>query len=243
MIFLSDLDKTLIFSYKRLSEGVCVEEKDGRQLSFMTKRSADLFGEMIRRVRFIPVTSRSAEQYGRIRFPGGFSPEYAVCDNGGNLLINGIPDPEWRSRFEKHINECAEELAMCRSFLEKRSEVCFEIRFVDDTFLFTKAHDTERVLSQMRELPLKNVSIFTNGEKLYAVPSLIDKGAAAELLRERFGERIIAAGDSLFDRQMLINADIAVIKGGELERGLCAAEYSEEGDDLDFVMETVMSLL
>lgn len=243
MLFLSDLDKTLIFSYKRLSDGICVEEKDGKRLSYMTESSAQLFGDIVKLTRFIPVTTRSIEQYKRIRFPNGFSPEYAVCDNGGNLLVNGEPDKEWRSAVQKHIDLCTEEFELCRDFLEKCPEVYFEIRFVDDTFLFTKAHSSDEVISRMREMKLRNVSLFTNGDKLYAVPSAIDKGLAVKMLRERMGDRIIAAGDSLFDRQMLINADIAVIKGDELERGLNINEFSEEGDDPDFTLKTVKYFL
>ncbi|MDE7294517.1 MAG: HAD family hydrolase, partial [Oscillospiraceae bacterium] len=71
MIFLSDLDNTLIFSYKKMSpDNLCVETKEGKKLSYMTHEGGRLFREMTEKMRFIPITTRSVEQYSRIIFPG-----------------------------------------------------------------------------------------------------------------------------------------------------------------------------
>ena len=245
MLFLSDLDRTLIFSYKRLTEdNVCVEEKEGKKLSFMTPYSAKLLCKISEMVTFIPVTTRSIEQYERIKLPCG-RPCFAVCDNGGNLLVNGVPDPVWRKLAEEHILPAMAEMERIKSFWESLDDVYFEVRLVDGTFLFTKSHTPLETLRKTAErLCPEGVELFDNGDKIYAVPKGINKGAAAAWLRERFGGMIIAAGDSLFDKGMLHNADIAVIKQGELSgEKISDLQYSEENDDPDFTLTTVKKIL
>ena len=245
MLFLSDLDRTLIFSYKRLTEdNICVEEKDGKKLSFMTPLSAKLLCEISEKVKFIPVTTRSIEQYERIKFPSG-APCFAVCDNGGNLLVNGVPDPVWRKQAEEHILPAMAEMERIKSYWESLPDVYFEVRLVDGTFIFTKSHtplETLRITAE--KLCPEKVNLFDNGDKIYAVPKGINKGAALLWLKERFGEEMIAAGDSFFDREMLCNADIAVVKQGELtgER-LNNVQYTEYGDDPGFALITVKKIL
>ena len=245
MLFLSDLDRTLIFSYKRLTEdNICVEEKEGKKLSYMTPRSAELLCHIAEKAEFIPVTTRSIEQYERIKFPCG-RPCFAVCDNGGNLLVNGVPDPLWRRLAEEHITPAMAEMERIKSFWESLEEVYFEVRLVDGTFIFTKSHTPiETLRLTVRQLCPKETELFDNGDKIYAVPKGINKGTAAKWLRKRMGGEIIAAGDSLFDRQMLENADIAVIKQGELTgESLAPISYTEEYDDPDFTLLTVKKIL
>lgn len=245
MLFLSDLDRTLIFSYKRLSEdNICVEEMDGKKLSYMTPHSAELLREIALLTEFIPVTTRSAEQYRRICLPSG-TPHYAVCDNGGNLLIDNIPDPKWRKRAEELIRPAMEEMSRIRAYWETLEEIYLDVRFVDETFLYTKSHTPSETLKQTAEsFSPETVNLFENGDKIYAVPKGISKGTAVRWLREMLGDKIIAAGDSLFDREMLDNADIAVIKLGELS-GECLApvSYNEETDDPDFTLDTVKRII
>ena len=247
MVFLSDLDRTLIFSYKRdIGESICVEEKDGKKLSFMTVNSAELFMEMTRRATFIPITTRSAEQYGRIRFPNGYVPRYAVIDNGANLLVDGAPDPIWREQFYGYFRKAQPEIEEARCFLEKESRVYFEIRTVDEAFMFTKCHNSDEVMKLMEEeIQPRHTDFFTNGDKLYVIPKGTSKENALERLRERFGDTITAAGDSLFDEGMLRASDHAIIKIGELcQMKLNASQTAEtSGDDPDFTLCELLKLL
>ena len=65
-----DLDNTLIYSCRHDigEEKVCVELYEGREVSFMTKRSLSLLKEVQKKALFVPVTTRTAEQYRRIDF-------------------------------------------------------------------------------------------------------------------------------------------------------------------------------
>ena len=142
-LIFSDLDGTLILSASRKQPGdIVCEYKDNREISCITKRQAELLPGL----EIIPVTTRSIEQYRRIRFPEGFSPEYALTDNGGTLLVNGVPDPDWARRTMRLVQESSRGLERCRSVMEQDPGRNFEIRMVDGMFLFTKSTEPESML-------------------------------------------------------------------------------------------------
>ena len=177
----SDLDGTLIFSAaKRLPGDVLVELRGGEEISCVTSRQAELLPGL----EVIPVTTRSIEQYRRIAIPG-FSPEFAIVDNGGTLLVNGIPDPEWSQRSRECALSCAVELAECRRILELDVHRSFEIRMVDGLFLFTKSDRPEQTLEVMRAAAGNAVNCWSTGQKVYAIPAGICKGRAVRRLAER----------------------------------------------------------
>ena len=223
-LIFSDLDGTLIFSASRKRPGdIVCEYKDGAEISCITRRQADLLPGL----EVIPVTTRSVEQYRRICFPEGFSPEYALTDNGGTLLVNGFPDPEWTAHTARLVRECAGELERCRGVLEHDSGRSFEIRMVDGMFLFTKSADPENTLRKLNEVSGAAVRCFATGAKVYALPAGLCKGAAVRRLAGRLAEqrgsgRMICAGDSAMDIPMLNAADAAVFP--EDISGVTAAE-------------------
>ncbi len=209
-IAFTDLDGTLIFSAakKRPGDIVC-EFKDGAEISCVTPEQAALLPGLS---CIVPVTTRSMEQYRRIRFPKGFRPVYALTDNGGMLLINGEPDKEWAEQSLCFTEECGEELSLCRGIMERDKHRSFEIRMVDGLFLFTKSDSPERSLALVKEAAGEKVRCFSTGAKLYALPAKLCKGQAALRLAKRLspGGLIISAGDSLMDIPLLNIADIAV---------------------------------
>lgn len=202
LILFSDLDGTLIFSARlRRPDDVVVDWYNGEPVSCITPRQAERLAGL-RRV--IPVTSRSVEQYRRIKFPEGFSPEYALCSNGGTLLVNGEPDADWTSRSLAVYRECSNELERFRGLLERDPDRSFEIRLVDGLFLFTKSADPERTLGRLGAGEL--CGCFAQGRKVFVIPHGLSKGEAVRRLAERLGltrERIVCAGDSLVDVSML----------------------------------------
>ncbi len=244
MIFLSDLDNTLIFSYKKMSpDNLCVETKEGKKLSYMTHEGGRLFRKMTEKMLFIPITTRSVEQYSRIIFPEGFTPKYAITSNGANLLINGIPDKPWQEEISDNIAACAAEFAALEEYLKSCPEVYFDIRIVDSAFLFTKCKNADEIITRAnREISPTLTKLFSCGDKLYSLPLTLDKETALARLRRRFPhEKIIAAGDSLFDEGMLRAADIAIVKSGELlGKILNPVQFTEETGDPDFVLKTAL---
>lgn len=205
----TDLDGTLIFSAARKRPGdIVCEYKDGAEISCVTARQAELLPRL---TGIIPVTTRSMEQYRRIRFPGGFCPEYALTDNGGMLLINGEPDPEWAAHSLSLTRECEQELSHCRRIMEQDKHRSFEIRMVDGLFLFTKSDCPELSLERLKAEAPNALSCFSTGQKLYVLPAGLCKGSAAKRLAQRLcAERTICAGDSLMDIPLLDIADAAI---------------------------------
>lgn len=250
MIFLSDLDRTLIFSHRRISRNnLCVERVDDREISYMTPYAAKKLCEISDRITFIPVTMRSRNEFGRIQFPDKCRIKYAVCDNGGTLLINGVPDENWKAETDEIFSSAYDELQECIAFLQKRSEIYLDIRLVDNIFLYTKSHTPAETLAEMEKAVCpKKCGLISVGDKIYAIPHGISKGEAVKKLKLRFpDEMIIAAGDSLPDTQMLRTADIAILKygDGKLKDNIYnPKQYTEtDSDDPDFTVNTVIKIL
>lgn len=208
-ILFSDLDGTLIFSAKRRRVGdIVVDVLRGEPVSCITPRQAKLLPGLR---CIIPVTTRSLEQYRRIRFPEGFSPEYALCANGGILLVNGVPDEEWTSRSLEAFRESGDELERFRGLLENDPDRCFEIRLVDGLFLFTKSENSARTLERLGAGGL--CGCFAHGRKVFVIPNKLSKGIAVRTLAKRLGlarGNIFCAGDSLVDAPMLNEAGTAL---------------------------------
>lgn len=205
--FFADLDGTVIRSARTKRAGdITVEYKDGAAISCISEKSAAL----LPKINFIPVTSRSAEQYRRIKFPFGFSPKYAITDNGGNLLVDGEVQPDRAKMSAEITRSCAEELKRCEKLLESDPDRSFEIRTVDGLFLFTKSRRPEK--TEERLGGLSDCDFYRTGEKVYVIPKGINKGESAVRLLGRLGDndKIICAGDSEMDIPLLNIADIAV---------------------------------
>ena len=221
-IVFSDLDGTLIFSAAKRQPGdILCESKGVQEISCITSRQAELLPGL----DIIPVTTRSIEQYRRISIPG-FSPEYALADNGGTLLVNGVPDPAWTRDSMDLVRECSRELSDCRRVLESDPCRSFEIRMVDGMFLFTKSTDPESTAAALAESAGNRVRCYYTGAKVYALPAGLCKGAAAMRLAERIapGCRIVCAGDSMMDVPLLNIADTAVFPEDMRGAGITAQE-------------------
>ena len=116
IVFASDLDNTLLYSRSHKREGdICVEHIKGRAHGFMTPLAIERLREVSQKVRLIPVTTRSVEQYRRIEWPEGTAPEYAVTTNGAVLLHGGEVDAAWREAHDALIAPAREEIARCHA--------------------------------------------------------------------------------------------------------------------------------
>ena len=218
----SDLDGTLIFSAARKQVGdIVIERKDGREISCITKRQAEFFPRL---KNVIPVTTRSVEQYRRIEFARfGFAPKYALCANGGVLLVDGEIDAEWSEWSSEIYRECEAELNRFRELLESDPRRSFEVRLVDGLFLFTKSAEPSETLKYLSNGELCE-SFFT-GEKVYVIPRKLNKGAAVKRLGERLElSEFAAAGDSLMDLSMLNASDTAIFTDNIPEGEVTARE-------------------
>lgn len=212
ILFASDLDNTLIYSYRHDIGAAkrCVEIYQGREISFVTERTHALLKEIKKRVLFVPVTTRTVEQYERIDLGVGV-PEYALTCNGGVLLVNGREDDAWYEQSLRLVSDGADALSYGERLLEQDKNRCFEVRNIRGLFIFTKSEKPLALIAHLREkLDCEMADVFCNGSKVYIVPKKLKKGAAVLRLKEKLkADRIIAAGDSEFDISMLNCADLA----------------------------------
>ncbi len=222
MIVHLDLDNTLIYSARRQigERKKCAEYYQGRCVSYVTERTAELLKKLPESVLPVLTTTRTAEQYRRIDL--GIGPlQYALVCNGGVLLRDGVEDAQWYEESLRLAAASVEERELARRILLADPERTFEVRDVRGLFLFTKSANPEKTACILREkTDCGLVDVATNGAKVYVVPVNLDKGTAVKRFREWIAcagrrrptedSRIFAAGDSIFDLSMLNEADVAV---------------------------------
>lgn len=221
IIFHTDLDNTIIYSYKH-DIGSCkrnVELYQGREISYITEKTYDLLKQVKERMLVVPTSTRTVEQYKRIDLGVGVFPYALVC-NGGILLADGEIDRAWYLQSLELVRPALSEMQRALSLLEKDGRREFELRFIEELFVFTKCREPEQVVRDLRQrLNPVLADVFHNGAKVYVVPKSLNKGAAvARLKKKLLPQYIIAAGDSEFDISMVEIADKGLVPCGFRER-------------------------
>lgn len=213
IIFNTDLDNTMIYSYKHdIGENKrCVEIYQGREISYITDKTAELLKAVNNAVTLVPTTTRTAEQYGRIDLGIG-TPKYALVCNGGILLVDGDEDKAWYEESLSLVGTASVELANAERILEDDINRTLDVRNIRGLFVFTKSSEPLLTVNTLKaKLDTNKVDVFNNGVKVYVLPKRLGKGFAVDRLRRRLGaDMVIAAGDSDFDVSMLNTADIAI---------------------------------
>ncbi|MCI8802051.1 MAG: haloacid dehalogenase [Oscillibacter sp.] len=234
LLFASDLDNTLLFSHRHARSGdICVERLEGREQGFMTPWVWETLGRLPEGVRLLPVTTRSIEQYRRIRWPEGHAPEYAVTTNGGIFLGPKGLDPAWLAASRALVEAWQEELARMYAWLPERPW-CLRRKMVDGLYLFAvcpEETDMKAAAAECRRTAA--LAAEPSGRKLYLLPPGLDKGTAVEKACGFFdADVLICAGDSSLDLPMLRLADLALVPdmalGGQLAALSCAPAEQRE---------------
>ena len=99
--------------------------------------------EIKKRFLIVPTTTRTREQYERI-FLGIGLIKYALVCNGGVLLVDGKVDEEWYKVSKNLISNSVDELLKAVLYLESEELRKFEVRFIEELFVFTKCDKPER---------------------------------------------------------------------------------------------------
>ncbi|MGW0701215.1 HAD family hydrolase [Streptomyces sp. NPDC002867] len=220
----SDLDRTLIYSNAALAltmpdaeapRLLCVEVHERKPLSYMTETAAGLLARLTEDTVFVPTTTRTRKQYQRISLPGA-APRYAICANGGHLLVDGVSDRDWRDAVDVRLaDECAP-LAEIRAHLSAASDPTWlrKERVAEDLFAYLVIERALLPEGWLKDLSgwaeERGWSVSLQGRKIYAVPKPLTKSAAVREVARRTGARLtLAAGDSLLDADLLLCADRA----------------------------------
>ena len=249
MIFASDLDSTLIYSSRHCT--LIKEEKltavdfyNNCNSSFITKSMQDKLKHINESMLFIPVTTRSKEQYARMKyFYDIINPKYAVVANGGIILRYGKELKAWSDISWVKINDATSIKAMinlCSFFLEsdfvksyKTCEDLFIYSIIDEDKLANTFLNDELAIDYFQTLRVfcskHNYSLSKQGKKVYIVPNCINKYDPIKYIMElEHINTFIAAGDSLLDYPMIQGSNYAVVPShGELLRNIPSTKLSD----------------
>ncbi|MGW4082213.1 HAD family hydrolase [Streptomyces sp. NPDC004822] len=222
VIVASDLDRTLIYSSAALAltmpdarapRLLCVEVHESRPLSYMTETAAQLLTDLGDRALFVPTTTRTRKQYQRINLPGP-PPTYAICANGGHLLVDGVSDPDWHAQVTARLADQCAPLAEVQDHLMATASPAWvrKHRVAEDLFAYLVVERELLPEEWVKELAVwaenRGWTVSLQGRKIYAVPKPLTKSAALRELARRTGaELTLAAGDSLLDADLLLAAD------------------------------------
>jgi hypothetical protein len=237
----SDLDRTLIYSAaaleltmpdERAPRLLCVETYQSKPLSYLTETAAALLAELAERAVFVPVTTRTEAQYRRVRLPGR-RPRYAICANGGKILVAGESDPDWALRVRRAVAAGCAPLAEVQDRLRRTADPAWlrKRRTAEELFCYLVVDRDAfpdgwaKELAEWAEPQGWTVSV--QGRKVYVVPRPLTKSAAlAEVVRRTGARETLAAGDSLLDADLLLAADRGWLPGhGELAAAGWAAPH------------------
>jgi hypothetical protein len=235
----ADLDRTLIYSAAAAAldddDLVVVERLEGRVISSATPRTLALLRELAAAALVVPATTRTAAQYQRIDVVAvELAPRYAIVANGGDVLVDGVPEPEWHAGVRTRLAEGSEPLGAARDgFLAVAGSGdgpaggpawLTRLREVDDLFLVAsvdRAALPPTVVGDLAgALGPRGWAVSLQETKLYVVPHGLDKADAVAHLRDLTGAPLVVAlGDSVLDRGMLAAADVGLRPAhGELSR-------------------------
>ncbi|MBH0778603.1 HAD family hydrolase [Nocardia bovistercoris] len=210
---------------------VCVEHLEGAPLSFMTTAAALRMQSLTEPAAVVPTTTRTIKQFNRIQLPG--APwRYAITSNGGNILVDGVPDMRWRIDIDARVRAGGATLSEVSAELRARVDDSWasKFRIADHLFCYLVVKPKavpEAFLAEWdgwcRE---RGWSASQQGRKIYTMPDAVCKSVAVAEVRRRLldtGElaedaKTLAAGDGALDAEMLRAADSAIRpRHGELE--------------------------
>lgn len=225
----TDLDRTLIYSRGALEahddtrrELAVVERHEHKDASWMTLAAARTFAALHQRALVVPVTTRTPEQWHRVRLPGP-APRYAITANGGVLLVDGHVDHSWDTTVAAELAR----VAPLSEVWEHASQICrpewtVKLRNARGLFCYAVLHRKRMPSGFVREAAgwaeERGWRLSLQGRKLYWVPRSLTKSAAvAEVARREGATLTLAAGDSLLDVDLLEAADRGIAaRHGEL---------------------------
>jgi hydroxymethylpyrimidine pyrophosphatase-like HAD family hydrolase len=224
MIYASDLDRTLIYSLGAL----CVPEDtpglvpaeiiEGKTTAYISRKALELLQELTANVIFMPVTTRTIAEYKRINlFQETLIPDYAVTSNGGNILVGGVVDQEWRSHIGRLVEQNSAAAAEVREIVRSvvRTDWIISERYCDELFFTYMVYRDLLPLDEINHMSERlhglGWRVSLQGRKLYIVPEAVNKSDAIIHVRRTVrSEPMVASGDSLLDKSLLESADYAI---------------------------------
>jgi hydroxymethylpyrimidine pyrophosphatase-like HAD family hydrolase len=233
MILLAcDLDNTLI-SNRPQNGYVPVEYSGERVVTYAATQTLEIIANLDRGLFLVPATSRSIEQYKRIKLFHENLPAYAVVSGGGVILKDGEIDRKWELYRKNAVDSVRDEVERLLRLLQDDPRVS-RVEIIDSSFIFAKSLVAPRVVDGMK-LSAVSCGVLSRNEKVYILPPGIDKGSAlAEVRRRLSAACVVAAGDSDLDVPLLNQADYALVPSHELAEKVSAPNVLVKPETVDF---------
>ena len=224
--FFFDLDSTLIYSKRAISQHnpgtdfsalVPVDHRDGNPASYMTERSWETLARLMSDpdIKIVPVTTRSAKQYGRVILPA--VPEYALAGNGSVLFRDNIRCPKWDTRIASKSDTVPDPIAKIITQAQNRDWFTRSAFVEDRYFCVTTDHPDSHDRAWAEELEAAAGTewhVSYQGKKINIVPTWLTKDNAALELLSIHGDTgnvwAAGAGDSLLDLGLVTRLDAGI---------------------------------
>jgi len=222
----TDLDRTLVHSARAAGPDVpgdvlCLERRRGVPTAMLTRRTAATLVELARRATWVPATTRSAAEFRRLGLgPGlglGTTPRFAVCASGGVLLVDGAPDPVWGARVRDLLAGGAPVAGAAELFARHLARLdpgtAGSVGDADGVLLVARVADPPAGwLDELAaDCDARGWRVARHGAKVHLLPARLDKSVAVAEVRERVAAaRLLAAGDSPLDADLLLAADAGI---------------------------------
>jgi len=217
MILISDLDRTLIYSEKFVNDMdavVKIENYKDTYYSYIHKSTLDNLKILNDDNRFIPITTRTKEQYDRISW--GIKPKLAVVANGGQIYCDNKLDMEYHSLLNEKIKQESESLGNVDKYY--RSLLPYEdiyYKKLDGLFLYVSSSDTkvhEVIRANVNNFEKMGWEVYFNGRKIYAIPKAMKKENAIRYIKQKYyrDTSMVSAGDSCMDIGMAKETDVFI---------------------------------
>lgn len=212
MIFAADLDRTLIFSPRRLDPlgpmTVPVEWRGTEPVGFMTAKALQTLQTLAGRTTFFVNTFRGLEQARRVGFVQTGWCRYLALQNGLYLLHQGREDQAWSAHVRRTVASLPLDLpggiARVLGCLPGIQCLSKQYEYLAVFFVEEDAFDDPACRQLARELAGQGWSLCRQRRKLYLSPLAIHKGEVLERVRElEDGDEAAGFGDSGFDLPML----------------------------------------
>lgn len=229
-MFASDLDRTLIYSAAAMRLGhpvddpTCVEIYAGAPTSFIDPAALEALAALSQERAFVPVTTRTREQYARIALPG-VRRAHAVTTNGAVILdADGVACGDWAADVRRR-GESGAPYAEARRIAGEvwQRPWVRKVRDAEEQFFYAVIDPDTTPPEWYAELTALVAGIgwvlSIQGRKCYVIPPGLTKEAAVAEVASRLGSAAFAAaGDSWLDAGLLAAADLAVRPAhGELD--------------------------
>ena len=205
ILFATDLDNTLMYSHvHRKPDDVCVEHLNGKEQGFMSKSVYEALPYISKHIDIIPITTRSMEQFDRIKFPDNIITRA--------FIANGAFDYNTRTgdmtKTFIHLPDYIDELDRIYNILKNDPRTRIT-NHVDDSYVYASFNSNE-IANEVSASISSFIAPVVSNRKLYYIPAYYTKKAAIRKIKHDY-DLVISAGDSELDIDMLNEADIAII--------------------------------